>query len=192
MSATTPTTPATRPRRTRTPDLFTNVMLVVSVVFAGWGVGLAVLTLIGIAEPAFIYIDTRNLIKAWGSTVVAVLAVSQTWSMEAAMGHLPRGTTSMRTLMRLHRWGGRIAIVLAALVAIFCMVDRGAPSEPSRVAIHVFFAATAFAALAVKLLLIRFRPALAYDVAPWLGRYIAFAFVVVWVSSGLAYFTDNL
>ena len=167
-------------------------MVVVTAVFGVWAVALVVLTTIGILKPHFYYSDTKSAIKALGSTVVAVLCLTQLWSMESAMGHLPRGKVKMRTLMRTHRFGGRIAIVLAAVIAFFCMVDIGAPRQPQRVLIHIVFGASAFAALGVKLALIRFRPAIAYNAAPWLGRYIAFAFVVVWISSGLAYFTGNL
>jgi hypothetical protein len=167
-------------------------MLVVTVVFGAWGVGLVVLTTIGILDPAFYYSDQKSAIKAAGATVVALLALGQTWTMEAAMGHLPRGAVRMRTLMRLHRWGGRLAIVLAALVAYFCMVDIGAPTDPMRVAVHAWFGASSFAALGIKLALIRFRPTVAYDAAPWLGRYIVFAFVVIWITSAVAYASGNL
>ena len=167
-------------------------MLVLTAIFGVWAVGLVLLTTIGILAPAYYYSDQKSALKALGATVVALLAVSQTWSMEAAMGHLPRGTVRMRTLMRAHRWGGRMTILLAALVAFFCMTDIGAPHEPWRVAVHVSFGASAFAALAIKLALIRFRPTVAYGAAPWLGRYIAFALIVVWASSALAYYTGNL
>jgi hypothetical protein len=170
----------------------TSILLVLTVMFAIWGVALVVLTTIGILKPAFYYSDQKSAIKALGSTVVAVLALSQTWSMESAMGHLPRGSVRMKTLMRVHRWGGAIAIVLAALIAFFCMTDIGAPREPVRVAVHIVFGASAFLALAIKFSLIWFRPALAYDWAPWLGRYVVVAFLLVWVSSGLAYYTGNL
>ena len=73
------------------------------------------------------------------------------------------------------------------------MTDRGAPTSPfSRVAIHAFFGSTAFVALAVKFGLLRFRPALAYDVAPWLGGYVAIAFIVIRATSARAYFTNSL
>jgi hypothetical protein len=72
------------------------------------------------------------------------------------------------------------------------MTDLGAPPSPIRGAIHAVLAASAFTAIAVKLLLIRFRPDVAYDVAPWLGRYAAAAFVGVWVSSAVAYYTGQL
>jgi hypothetical protein len=108
------------------------------------------------------------------------------------MGHLPRGGVKIKYLMRAHRYGGRIAIVLAAVIAYFCMTDLGAPSNPLRGLIHAVFGATAFSALGIKFALIRWRPEFAYRAAPWLGGYAASAFVVVWITSGLAYYTGNL
>ena len=58
-----------------------------------------------------------------------LLTFSQFYTMESVLGHLPRGSIKMRSMMRVHRWGGRIAIVLAAFIAFFCMVDIGAPHD---------------------------------------------------------------
>lgn len=153
---------------------------------------LLVLTIIGIAEPAFYYTDTKAAIKALGSTVVAALSLTQLYTMESVLGHLPRGSIKMKTLLRAHRIGGRIAIVLAAVIAYFCIVDIGAPTSPSRVIIHVVAGATAFSLLGVKFALIRWRPGVAYDVAPWIGRIAVVCFVVIWLTSGFAYFTGTL
>ena len=98
----------------------------------------------------------------------------------------------MRSMMRVHRWGGRLIIVLAALIAFFCMTDIGAPNNPLRVVVHVVAGSTAFALLGIKFALIRWRPSLAYDTAPWIGRVVAICFVAIWISSGFAYFTGNL
>jgi hypothetical protein len=147
---------------------------------------------LAITQPQFFYSDAKAALKAAGATVVAFLAVSQLYTMESTMGHLPRAGFRIRALMRAHRWGGRLALVLAAVIAYFCMTDLGAPSSPVRGAIHAVLAASAFTAIAVKLLLIRFRPNLAYDIAPWLGRYAAAAFVGVWITSAVAYYTGNL
>ena len=186
-----PTAPAVK--RTRPPDAWSWVFLAVTAIFGIWGLGLFVLTALAIAQPAFLYDDQKNLLKALGATVVAVLAVFQGLTMGAAMGTIPRGPLKMKYLMRAHRYGGRIAILLAVAVAYFCIVDRGAATSPfPRAAIHAFFGSTAFAALAVKFALLRFRPALAYDLAPWLGRYAAVAFVVIWITSAYAYFTGTL
>jgi hypothetical protein len=184
---------ASRPvRRTRRPDLYTSAFLLLTAVFGAWALGLFVLTLLAVAQPAFFYSDQKALIKALGATVVAILALAQVFTMETAMGTLPRGRMRMRLLMLTHRWSGRIALLLAAAIAYFCLTDLGAPQVPLRAAVHGFFGATAFTVVAVKLALIRFRPQLAYNVAPWLGRYVAFAFLMIWVTSALAYFTHNL
>ena len=174
------------------PDWLTDVVLIITGVLGIWAVGLVILTFIGLAVPAFYYTDQKAAIKAAGSTVVVLLTFSQLYTMESVLGHLPRGRIKMRSMMRVHRIGGRITIVLAAVIAFFCMVDIGAPHDPLRVAIHVVAGATAFSLLAIKFALIRFRPSLAYDTAPWVGRIVAVCFVAIWISSGLAYFTGNI
>jgi hypothetical protein len=185
--------PAEPRKRTRPPDAWSAVFLVLTAIFGIWAVGLLILTTLAITQPAFRYSDQKNLLKALGASVVGLLAIFQTLTMYGAMGIIPRGRIKMKYLMRGHRYGGRIAIALAIAVAWFCIVDRGAATNPfPRVAIHAFFGSTAFVALAVKFALLRFRPALAYDVAPWLGRYVAVAFIVIWLTSAWAYFTGSL
>lgn len=39
---------------------------------------------------------------------------------------------------------------------------------------------------------LRWRPSLAYDTAPWIGRVVAVCFVAIWITSGFAYFSGNL
>ncbi len=186
------TAPKVYPRRTRVPDWMTDVVLVITAVFGVWAVALVVLSFIGIAQPAFYYTDQKAAIKALGSTVVVLLMFSQFYTMESVLGHLPRGRIKMRSMMRVHRIGGRIAILLAAVIAFFCIVDVGAPNDPLRVVVHVIAGSTAFALLGIKFALIRWRPSLAYDTAPWIGRIVAVCFVAIWVTSGFAYLTGNL
>ena len=171
------TTPAAA-KRTRRPDAWTTAFLV--------------LTVLAIADPAFLYRDAKTGLKAAGATVVVLIAGYQYFTMGAAMGQLPRFGIRMKWLMRGHRWAGRIALLLAAVIAFFCMTDIGAPLSPVTTVVHAIFGGTAFAAIAVKLALLKWRPALAYDAAPWLGRYAAIAFVVIWVTSVVAYYTDIL
>jgi hypothetical protein len=184
--------PKVYPRRTRTPDWLTDVVLVITAIFGIWAVALVILTFIGISQPAFYYSDQKSAIKALGSTVVVLLTFSQFYTMESVLGHVPRGRIKMRSMMRVHRWGGRIAIVLAAVIAYFCITDIGAPHDPLRVMVHAVSGSIAFSLLAIKFALIRFKPSLAYDTAPWIGRIVAICFVAIWVTSGLAYLTGNL
>jgi hypothetical protein len=179
-------------RKTRVPDWLTDAVLIITGVFGVWAVALVVLTLIGIAQPAYYATDFKSGIKALGATVVILLTFSQFYTMESVLGHLPRGSIKMRSMMRVHRIGGRIAIVLAAVIAFFCMVDIGAPNNPTRVLVHVVAGSTAFTLLAIKFALIRWKPYLAYDTAPWIGRVVAVCFVAIWLSSSYAYFTNSL
>src|SRR4029453_16818614 len=128
-AASEPSAPKVYPHKTRAPDWLTDVVLIITAVFGVWAVGLGILTFIGITQPALLYTDDRAAIKALGATVVVLLTFSQFYTMESVLGHLPRGRIKMRSMMRVHRWGGRIAIVLAAVIAFFCMVDVGAPSN---------------------------------------------------------------
>ena len=187
-----PAAPKVYERKTRAPDWLTDVVLVVTAAFGIWAVALLVLTFIGIAQPAYYFVDQKAAIKAAGSTVVVLLAFSQFYTMESVLGHLPRGHIKMRSMMRVHRWGGRIAILLAAAIAYFCITDIGAPHDPLRVAVHAICGSLAFSLLAVKFALIRWRPSLAYDTAPWIGRIVAVCFVLIWLTSGFAYFTHSL
>jgi uncharacterized protein DUF6529 len=179
-------------RKTRTPDWLTDAVLIVTGIFGIWAVVLVVLTFIGITEPAFYGTQEKAAIKAVGSTVVVLLTFSQFYTMESVLGHLPRGSIKMRSMLKVHRVGGRLIIVLAALIAFFCMVDVGAPSNPIRVMVHVIAGSTAFVLLGVKFALIRWKPYLAYDTAPWIGRVVAVAFVAIWITSGYAFFTNSL
>jgi len=58
--------------------------------------------------------------------------------------------------------------------------------------VHVVAGSTAFALLGIKFALIRWRPSLAYDTAPWIGRVVAVCFVAIWITSGFAFFTNQL
>ncbi len=182
----------TAAKRTRGSDRWTDAFLVLTAIFGLWAIALVVLTTAAIIKPTFLYQDQKIALKAVGATVVGLLALSQTYTMTAAMGKVPRFGIKMKYLMRSHRYGGRILLVLAVVVAFFCMTDIGAPQSPLATMLHTIFGSTAFLAIAIKLALLKWRPTFAYDAAPWLGRYAAFAFVVVWISSVLAYYTDIL
>ena len=183
-------TPPTR--RTRPTDTWTTLFLVLTATFGIWAIILIALTVAAIAEPKFLYQDQKTALKAVGATAVLLIAGYQAFTMAAAMGQVPRFGIKMKYLMRGHRYGGRVALLLAAVIAFFCMTDIGAPISPLTSAVHGISGGTAFAAIGIKLGLLKWRPALAYDLAPWLGRYAAVAFAVIWATSVVAYYTDIL
>lgn len=114
--------PATAPpaaRRTRPGDAWTTTFLVVVAVPGAWSLALIVLTVLAITQPAFFYSDEKAGLKALGASLVGLIAIEQAYTMGAAMGKAPRFGLRMRTLMRTHRYAGRIALVLAAVIAYF-------------------------------------------------------------------------
>jgi hypothetical protein len=177
--------------QTRRPTILTEAFLVLTLALGIWAVSLIVLTTLAITQPGF-YTLQKAEIKALGSTVVALIAISQLYTMEARLGHLPRAGLKVKYLLRAHRWGGRIALMLAALIAYFCITDIGTPTSPIRPFLHAVLGASAFSVIAIKLTLLRFRPQLGYRIAPWLGRYAVVAFIGIWITSGYAYFTNTL
>jgi hypothetical protein len=177
--------------RARQPALLTDAFFVLTLVLAVWAAALIVLTFVAIAAPTYYGFPKAGL-KAVGATVVGLLALSQVYTMEARLGHLPRAGIKSRSLLRTHHWVGRIALTLAAVVAIFCMTDIGATTTPLRAVIHESLGTVAFAAAATKFALLRFRPELAMRVAPSLGRVLAIALMGIWFTSAYEYFTGTL
>ena len=73
------TTPAVTAKRTRRPDALTRAFLVLTAVYAIWALGLILLTVVAIAEPAFLYRDAKTALKAAGATVVLLIAGWYGW-----------------------------------------------------------------------------------------------------------------
>lgn len=174
-------------KRTRKTDFWTTVFFALTGVLGVWSLTLIVLTVLAIIEPTARPDDDKFALKSIGAITVGLVAVEQAFTMGAAMGKVPKFGLPMRTLMRTHRYVGRIGLALAAVVAYFCMVDIGAPTTPLRGAIHGLFGSTGFIAIAIKLALLKWRPTLAYRAAPWLGAYAAIAFIIVALTSAVAY-----
>jgi hypothetical protein len=180
--------PVVPAKRTRKTDAWTTIFFALTGALGVWSLTLIVLTVLAIIKPTADPDDDKFALKSVGAITVGLIAVEQAFTMSAAMGKVPKFGLSMRTLMRTHRYVGRIGLALAAVVAYFCMVDIGAPRIPLRAAIHEFFGSTGFIAIAIKLALLKSRPTLAFRAAPWLGAYTAVAFIIVALTSAVAYY----
>ncbi len=182
-----PTAPAPEPLvpaapRTRRTDGWTTLFLTLTATLGAWSLVLIALTLAAIVDPSYDAEDDLFDLKAVGAITVGLIAVGQAFTMGAAMGRLPKVGMPMRTLMRTHRRVGRVGLILAGVVAFFCWrAGGGAPTADG--IIHGALASTGFLAIAAKLALLKWRPSLAFRVAPWLGGYAALAFVLVAVSA---------
>jgi hypothetical protein len=57
------------------------------------------MTFMSLAQPSFYTNDQKAFLKAIGSTVVVLLTFSQFYTMESVLGHLPRGSIKMRSML---------------------------------------------------------------------------------------------
>ena len=171
-------------KRTRRTDVWTTLFLALTATLGAWSLALIALTLAAIVDPANDYDDDLFDLKAVGAVTVGLIAIGQAFTMGAAMGKVPKLGLRMGALMRTHRRVGRIGLVLAGVVAFFCWQasETGAPTADGIV--HGALASTGFLAIATKLALLKWRPALAFGAAPWLGAYAALAFILV-AASGM-------
>jgi hypothetical protein len=187
MGSTTP--PATAAaeagsRRTRPTDAWTTLFFGLTATLGAWSLVLIGLTLTAIVDPSYDADDDTFDLKTVGSLTVAAIAMGQAFTMGAAMGKVPRLGLSMRVLMRTHRRVGRIGLALAGVVAFLCWRASGGPPTPEGI-VHGALASSGFLAIAFKFALLKWRPALAFGAAPWLGVYGALAFILVAVSAML-------
>jgi hypothetical protein len=153
-----------------------------------WSFVLIALTLLAIVDPSHDADDDTFDLKAIGAATVALIALGQAFTMGAAMGKIPKLGLRMGTLMRTHRRVGRLGLILAGAVAFLCWRAGGEAPTPEGI-VHGALASTGFLAIAMKFALLKWRPSLAFRVAPWLGLYAATAFIL---TAGAAFLGDDV
>lgn len=179
-----PAKPVPAVRRTRRTDAWTTLFLVLTGSLGAWSLVLIGLTLLAIIAPARDAEDDVAALKWVGTATIALIAVGQAFTMGAAMGKVPKLGLPMRTLMRSHRYAGRVGLALAGVVAFLCWQSSGGPPTSEGI-LHGALASTGFLAIAVKFALLKWRPTLAFRLAPWLGVYAAVAFVLVAIAASI-------
>lgn len=84
--------------------------------------------------------------------------------------------------VRLHRYGGRLTVFLAVVVAFTCLVGPAGPTSPTRVLLHSIFGALVFVLLAVKFTVLRVaRKGDKY--LPLIGSALFLTFGAIWATS---------
>lgn len=128
------------------------------------------------------------------STVVMALATYQVFLMAVGYGRLRLPFLGAGPAARAHRAVGDSIVVLAAVVALMCVVNFGGysavgdagPSQRGRVAVHVVAATSVLALLALKVMVVRAWRR--WDrFLPLIGLSLFVAFALVWATSALDY-----
>lgn len=92
------------------------------------------------------------------------------------------------TAATLHRWSGRVALVLAVLVAYSCIAGPAGPTSPTRVLLHSIFGIAAFVVLTVKFVILRVVKG-GDKALPIAGISLFLVFAAIWATSVADYVT---
>ncbi|WP_229076635.1 DUF6529 family protein [Actinoplanes sp. DH11] len=123
--------------------------------------------------------------KVWLATAVLLFAVVQLVSALALYGRLP----SAPWIPALHRWSGRIALLLSLPIAVHCLYALGFSTGSLRTLAHSVLGCLCYGAFVAKMLLIS-RPGDSRAwVLPLAGGLLLTAIAGLWLTSSLWFFT---
>jgi hypothetical protein len=129
-------------------------------------------------------------LKTWLSTAALLLVVVQLTTALWMWGRLPGVGSAPRALPQLHRWSGSVAFVLTLPVALHCVWSLGLVTTTPRVLVHGLVGCCFYGAYAAKMLGLRLRGLPSWAL-PVLGGTLFSAFVLVWLTSALWFFTRS-
>ncbi len=126
--------------------------------------------------------------KAWLTTAAAVFAVVQL--ITASRMSRPTAPAWLRPL---HRWSGRIAILLTVPVIIHCIYALGFQTYSVRVLVHSVLGCLFYGAFVAKMLTLSItrRDGMPKWVIPALGGVVFLTLIGLWLTSALWLFTTK-
>jgi hypothetical protein len=122
-------------------------------------------------------------VKAWLTTVVFLLAFVQLGSALSMWGKLPQRAWTPA----LHRWSGRLAVLVAVPVMVHCLYALGFQDGTPRVLVHSLLGCFFFGAFATKMLLLTRRGVPGWAL-PVIGGLVFTGLVGLWLTSSLWFF----
>jgi hypothetical protein len=126
--------------------------------------------------------------KAWLTTAAAVLAVVQL----ATGRRLTRaGQAAPAWMAGVHRWSGRIAILLTVPVIIHCVYALGFQTYSIRVVAHSVLGCIFYGAFVAKMLSLLRRDVMPKWVLPVLGSVVFISLLALWATSALWLFATK-
>jgi uncharacterized membrane protein len=134
--------------------------------------------------------STPIAFKAWFATGAALLAIVQVTTGARIFGKLS-GIVPVAPpkVNRVHRWSGRLAVLLTLPVAFHCIFILGFKTDDARVFAHSLLGTFIYGVLAVKLFFVR-DPDHPRWTLPLVGGTLFTVLVLLWSTSSLWYFTE--
>jgi Family of unknown function (DUF6529) len=128
--------------------------------------------------------------KAWLATAAIALAVVQVLTGARIFGKLEHIVRIPRPhVNRVHRWSGRLAVLLTLPVAFHCIFILGYQTTSTRVVIHCILGTIVYAVFTVKVFFVHDRLHPRW-VLPVVGGTMATVLASLWGTSALWYFTN--
>ena len=145
-------------------------------------------------EPTFVAINVAGFssgtaAKSWLATAAFLLALVQLASASVMYGRWRR-IGAPTWIGGLHRWSGRVAVLLTVPVAVHCLYALGFQDGTPRVLLHSLAGCFVYGAFVTKMLLLQ-RPHSPRWSLPLLGGALFTVITAVWLSSAVWFFTTS-
>jgi hypothetical protein len=128
--------------------------------------------------------------KAWLASGALLLGIVQVSTGARIFGKLERLVPIPRPhVNRVHRWSGRLAILLTLPVAFHCIFILGFQSTDARVLAHSIVGSLIYGVLAVKLFFVHDRDHPRWTL-PLVGGAVFATLATLWGTSSFWYFTQ--
>ncbi len=127
--------------------------------------------------------------KAWLASAVFALVIVQLLSALAMWGRLPGVQGGGRVSAKLHRWSGRLAVLVSLPVAAHCLYALGFQSFDTRVLVHSLLGCFFYGIFICKMIVLSRD-----DQKPWvlpvIGGLVFTALTGLWLTSSLWFFSN--
>ena len=128
--------------------------------------------------------------KAWLASAAGVLAIVQVSTGARIFGKIKRFVPIPPPYVnRIHRWSGRLAVLLTLPVAFHCIFILGFQSANARVLVHSILGSLVYGVVAVKLFFVHDRDH-PRRTLPVVGGTLFLTLAALWATSSLWYFTN--
>ena len=128
--------------------------------------------------------------KVWLASAAFVLAIVQVSTGARIFGKLQRVIPlSPKVVSPIHRWSGRLAILLTIPVAFHCIFILGFSTYNTRVLIHSIVGSFVYGVIIVKLLMVHSRRYPGWSL-PVAGGTLFAVLTTLWITSAAWYFTN--
>ncbi|HEV7652888.1 MAG TPA: DUF6529 family protein [Actinophytocola sp.] len=128
--------------------------------------------------------------KAWLATAAFALVIVQLLSALAMWGNLPGVAGGGAVSAKLHRWSGRLALLISLPVAAHCLYALGFQTADTRVLLHSLLGCFFYGIFICKMIVLAKD-----DQKPWvipvIGGLVFTGLTGLWLTSSLWFFSNN-